>query len=113
MPTVGAFHRLSLLFSGSKSRKWRYIDKYELRVFALLVEIPRFTTPRTFWRNRLKIEIYTDAFDRSPFEEDSINWESVIDIGGILAISGEDDESPSLEINEIPHQLKEIKTPRD
>ena len=81
------------------SENWQHIAEYELRACGSFLGIPRFTDPGTFFGSRLKIEIYTDASARSPFVEDSITWESGIGIGGVLVVSGEVIEFPSLEIN--------------
>ena len=94
MPMGETVPRLPVRFSGSKtlSKNWQNIVGCELRVFELLLGAQGFIDPRFFLRNRLKIEIYTDAFARAPFGKDSTNWESVIGIGGILGVSGKVEE---------------------
>ena len=72
-------------FSGNKkcgAQNWQKIVDCALKIWALFFKSPRFPTPRSFLRNRLKIEIYTDACDRAPFGKESINWASGIGIWG-------------------------------
>ena len=47
----------------------------------------------------INVEIYTDACASSPFETTSINWDSVVGIGGVLVINGNIVEFFSLEVN--------------
>ena len=93
-------------FFGNKSaygENWHRIIDYGLKIWELFLKRPRFTAPKTFLGNRLKIEIHTDAFGKSPFESDSINWTSGIGIGGILVIDGKVVEFCSLGVDaEIP-----------
>ena len=70
------------------------IAEYELKIWELFLTHPRFTTPKSFLGNRLKVEIYTDTCAKSTFEKETINWASGIGIGGILAISGKLVEFP-------------------
>ena len=69
------------------AKNWKEIVDYELKIWELFLKSPRFLTPGTFLGNRLKIDIYTDACARPPYEMASINWASRIGIGGILAIN--------------------------
>ena len=82
------------------AENWQKIAEYDLKIWELFLKSPRFLSPGTFLGDRLKIEIYTDACDRSPFEETSINWESGIGIAGILVINGMVVEFPTLEVGE-------------
>ena len=79
----------AIFFENKKgfAKGWKEIVAYERRIWELFLKTPRFLTQRSFLGNRLKIEIYTDACDRSPFGKESINWESWIGIG-VLVISG-------------------------
>ena len=77
-----------------------------------ILNTPAFRNTEIFPRGRLKIEIYTDACEKSPFEKETINCDSGIGIGGILAISGKVVEFHTLEVNErIPPRLKGLKPP--
>ena len=67
---------------------------------------PRFLKQRSFPRIRLNIAIYTDARAMSPIETDTIDWESGVGIGGILALSGNLCEYSPLGINDKTHWLK-------
>ena len=57
------------------------ISGYELKIWEIFLKSQRFLPPETFLGNRLKVEIYTDACEKSPSESDSINWDSGIGIG--------------------------------
>ena len=96
-------------------KNWQRIIDYELKIWELFLEYPRFTTPETFLGNRLKVEIYTDDCAKSPFESDSINWTSCIGIGWILVANGEVVEFSSLEVNtKIPPLVRRAEiSPRD
>ena len=67
---------------------WQKIADYEFKIWEFFLKSPRFPAPETFLGNRIKVEIYTGACAKSPFESGSINWESGVGIGGILVISG-------------------------
>ena len=43
------------------SKKWQEISGCELKIWGLLLGIPRFPTPRSLIGYRVEIEIYTDA----------------------------------------------------
>ena len=79
---------------------WQTIVDYELKIWGLFLKSPRFPAHRSFLGNRIRIEIYTDACDRAPFENESISWESWVGIGGILVISGIVVEFHSLDVGE-------------
>ena len=70
-------------------KKWRNkIFDFELRIWEVYLNRPRFITARPFLRNRLNIEIYTDARARSPSGKDVISWVSGVAAGRILIITG-------------------------
>ena len=85
-----AFFENKKAFGGN----WQKIVDYELKIWELFLTHPRFITPKSFLGNRLKIEIYTDACAKSPFEKETINWASGAGIGGILVIRGKVVEFP-------------------
>ena len=92
---------------------WQKIVACELKIWEIFLKSPRFPAPEAFLRNRLNVEIYTDSCARSPFESESIIWDSGIGIGGILVTNGDIVEFFALEVNErIPHWLKGLKSPR-
>ena len=78
---------------------WQKIIDCELKIWGLFLKYPRFITPKSFLRDRLKIQIYTDACAKPPFEKETINWPSGVGIGGILIVEGKVIEFPSLEVN--------------
>ena len=89
------------------------IANYELKVWEISPKSPRRAAPKTFPGNRLKVEIYTDARAKPPFEKTSINWGSGIGVGFIRVVNGEIVEFFSLEANEkIRSWLKGVKSPR-
>ena len=88
-------------------------SRLRVKNLANFSKIAAFPHPETFRWNRLKVKIYTDACARSPFESESINWDSSIGIGRILVISGNIVEFPSLEVGgRVFHRLKGLKSPR-
>ena len=82
------------------AKNWQKIVDYELKIWELFLKSPRLLPPRTFLRDRLKIDIYTEACDRPPFEKASVNWKSGIGIGWILVINDRIVEFFSLEVGE-------------
>ena len=89
---------------------------YAFKIWEIFLKSPRFPTPGTFLVNGIKVEIYTDACARSPFETTSINWDYGVGIGGILVIDGDVVEFHQLEVGEKrgPHPspwLKWLKSP--
>ena len=48
-------------------KKSQNVAEYELKVLELFLNVPRFIKPRTFVGTRLKIDIYADACQKSPF----------------------------------------------
>ena len=109
-PMASAVFSWSLRFLWKSRRIWKKLAKncrLRVKIWEIFLKSPRFLTPETFLRNRLKVKIYTDACAKSPFESESINWDYGIGIGGILAINGNIVEFSSLEVNErIPPWLK-------
>ena len=92
-------------------KNWQRIIDYELKICEIFLKCPRFITTETFLGTRLKVEIYTDACAKSPFESDSINWTSGIGIGWILAAYGEVVEFHPLEVSaEIFSWLEGLKS---
>ena len=85
-PLPGGFVRV-LRKSKGFCEKQAKIAEYELNIWELFLKSPLFLPQRGVLGSRLKIEIYTDAFDRSPFQTTFINWESGIGSGGILVIN--------------------------
>ena len=76
----------------------------------VVFKIAAFSIPRNFPWGGLKIEIYTAACDRPPFEETSITQKSGVGIGRILVINGWVAECPSLEVgDQNPPAAKGIK----
>ena len=104
--TVETFPIMTLRFFETElilAKNWQNVADDELKIWEMFLEIPRFAAPIAIWRRRLKIGIYTDVCARSPFGEDSINWESGVGICRILVKNGESDAFFSLGINgEIP-----------
>ena len=84
----------------TKSGKTVKIFDYALKIWDFFLKSPRFPTPGTFLGNRIKVEIYTDACARSPFETTSTNRDSWVGIGWILVIDGKIVEFFSLEVGE-------------
>ena len=90
--------------------KLQNITEYELKDWELFPKVPRLIAPIIFFGSRLEIEIYTDGCAQSPSEKAPINWESGIDTGRILVISGEVNQFRSIEINDaISPWLEGIK----
>ena len=79
-PFIAGMYAFSKTRNSSRGTGSKIAD-YELKIWDLFLKSPRFPTPRSFLRGRLKIEIYTDACDRTPFGKESITWESWIGIG--------------------------------
>ena len=115
VPMASTVFSWSLRLLWKSKRIWEKLAKScRLRVKNLgnFPKIATFSHPGTFLRNRLRVEIYTDACAKSPFESESINWDSAIGIGGILVINGNIAEFPSLEANgRIPPRLKGTQSP--
>ena len=72
----------------SNSENWQKIFEYELKIWEISLKSPRPIAPETFLGKRLKVEIYTGACDKSPYESGSVDWDSGIGIGRIHVING-------------------------
>ena len=64
------------------------IFDYEFKIWEISPKSPRSPRPETFLWGRLNVEVYTNVCAESPFEPESINWESETGIGGILVVNG-------------------------
>ena len=90
-------------------KSWQKIVDCELKIWEIFLKSPRFFTLETFLRNRLKVEIYTDACAMSPFETTSINWDYGIGIGGVRVTNGRVVEFFALEVGGKYSSVKRVK----
>ena len=91
---------------------WQRIVDYELRIWEVFLEKPRYITPKSFFRKSTKPGDLHGCLRKIALRERQINWSSQIGIGGILLVNGEIKEFFSLEVSKrVSPWLKGLKQP--
>lgn len=68
--------------------RWSEIVDFELSIWGAFLTHPRFWTHPSFSGAMPNSEMYTDAFDGAPMENDVAKWDSATGLGGVLVING-------------------------